>query len=58
MRYLIEYFIKFRSFVGRRVYYLLLLMLVVGFFEGIGVTLFLPVLQDGFGDDKLSKILL
>jgi len=57
MRYLIEYFIRFRRFIGRRIYCLLLLILLVGFVEGVGVTLFLPILQDGFGDDKLSRVL-
>ena len=57
MRYLIEYFIRFRQFVGRTIYYLLFLIMLVGFLEGVGVTLFLPILQGGFGDDKLSHIL-
>lgn len=32
-------------------------MFLIGIIEGIGVTLFLPVLQNGFGEDKLSRIL-
>jgi len=57
MRHIIEYFIRFRKLIGKKVYYLLTLMLVVGFVEGAGITLFLPILQNGFGDDKLSQIL-
>ncbi len=57
MRHLIEYFIRFKQFVGRRVYLLLVLIMAVGLTEGIGVTLFLPILQNGFGDDKLSRII-
>jgi len=57
MRYLIEYFVQFRKFIGRRIYYLLILTTLIGFAEGIGVTLFLPVLQNGFKDDKLSRAL-
>ena len=55
MRYLIEYFIRFRQLIGRKVYNLLALMFVVGFVEGLGITLFLPILQNGFGEDKLSQ---
>lgn len=57
MRYLVEYFIQFKRFIGKRVYYLILFMLAVGFVEGIGVTLFLPILKDGFSDDKISRAL-
>jgi len=57
MRNLIEYFVQFKKFIGRKIYYLLFLMLIVGFVEGIGVALFLPILQDGFGNDKLSQAL-
>jgi len=32
-------------------------MFISGFLEGIGVALFLPILQNGFGDDKLSQVL-
>jgi len=57
MRYLIEYFMRWRGFIGRRIYYLLALMMAAGFIEAASITLFLPVLQTGFGDDKLSRIL-
>ncbi len=57
MVYLIKYFIQFKKFIGRRVYYLLTLAFIVGFVEGLGVTLFLPILQNGFGDDKISKVI-
>jgi len=57
MRYIIEYFIRCKKFIGRKIYYLLALMMIAGFMEGISVTLFLPILQTGFGDEKLSKIL-
>ena len=57
MRYLIDYFIRFKRFVGGRIYVLLFLMLIVGLVESIGVTLFLPLLQNGFGDDRLSRAL-
>jgi subfamily B ATP-binding cassette protein MsbA len=54
---LIKYFRRISRFIGRKVYLLLVLMLVVGFIEGIGVSLFLPILQSGFGDDNLSRML-
>lgn len=57
MEDVIRYFRQFRKFIGRKIYFVLFLMLIVGFAEGVGVTLFLPVLQDGFGNDKLSQVL-
>ncbi len=57
MLYLFDYFVRFKRLVGRKVYYILALMFIVGFFEGIGITLFFPVLQGGFGDDRLSAIM-
>ncbi|MDB4349664.1 ABC transporter ATP-binding protein/permease [Omnitrophica bacterium] len=57
MRYLIEYFVQFRRLIGRKIYLLLSLMSVIGFVEGIGIALFLPILQNGFGDDRLSRAL-
>ena len=57
MRYLAEYFTRFKGFIGGRVYLLLLFMFIAGTVEGFGVALFLPVMQDGFGDDKLSLAL-
>ncbi|MFH0840021.1 MAG: ABC transporter ATP-binding protein [Candidatus Omnitrophota bacterium] len=57
MRYLFEYFRHFKAFVGRKVYYLFFLMLIAGFIEAVSITLFLPILQNGFGSDKLSKAL-
>jgi len=53
---LISFFKKFKKFVGNKIYYLLALMWVAGIVEGIGITLFLPILQNGFGGDKLSKV--
>ncbi len=57
MRYLFECFRRFKVFVGGKVYYLFVLMMIAGFIEAASITLFLPVLQNGFGTDKLSKIL-
>lgn len=57
MRYLFQYFMQFKRYVGNRVYYLLALTLIAGFMEGVGVTLFLPILNKGFGDDKLSGVM-
>jgi subfamily B ATP-binding cassette protein MsbA len=55
MGHLIRYFVKIRCFIGRKVYYLLAMMLAVGLMEGIGISLFLPILQNGFGEDGLSR---
>lgn len=57
MAYMIKYFTQFKKLVGSRVYYLLASMFIVGFVECIGVTLFLPILQKGFGDDRISQVL-
>ena len=57
MRYLVDYFSRFRTFIGKKIYVLMALILAAGFLEGIGVTLFFPILQDGFGDDKISRAL-
>ncbi len=57
MKRIIAYFGQFKRFLGNKLYFLLALTLLVGFFEGVGITLFLPILRQGFGDDKLSKIL-
>lgn len=54
---LIKFFNKFRKIVGNKIYYLLALIWIAGLAEGVGITLFLPIMQDGFGDDKLSKAL-
>jgi subfamily B ATP-binding cassette protein MsbA len=54
---LIRYFAKIKQFIGNKIYVLLFLMITIGFMEGVGITLFLPILQAGFGDDKLSRIL-
>lgn len=57
MRYIIEYFRRFRKLVGRKIYYLLVFVLISGSIEGVGIVLFLPILQNGFGNDNISKIL-
>ena len=57
MRALSAYFLQIRKFIGKRVYYLMALMLIAGFVESIGITLFFPIFQNGFGDDNLSKVL-
>lgn len=57
MRHLIKFFLKFRKWIGRRIYFILTLMLIGGFMEGIGITLFFPILQNGFGDDRLSRVM-
>ena len=57
MGHLIRYFMQFRKFIGKRIYYLFFFILVIGFFEGIGISLFLPILQNGFGEDRLSTAL-
>lgn len=55
MKHLSEYFRQIKNFIGNKVYALIFFMLIAGFAEGIGISLFLPVLQNGFGDDKLSQ---
>ncbi|MBU4376240.1 MAG: ABC transporter ATP-binding protein/permease [Candidatus Omnitrophica bacterium] len=57
MKNLILYFKQFKKIVGNKIYYLFASMLIVGIVEGIGVTLFLPILQNGFGQDRLSQVL-
>ena len=52
---LIKFFNKIKTLIGNRIYILIALVSIVGFVEGVGVTLFFPILQSGFGDDKLSK---
>lgn len=54
---LIKYLIQLQRFIGHKIYLVFALILIVGFFEGIGITLFLPILQNGFGNDRLSHIL-
>lgn len=53
----IRFFKQFKKFIGNKIYFLLALMWVAGLVEGIGITLFLPILQNGFGDDRLSRFL-
>jgi subfamily B ATP-binding cassette protein MsbA len=56
MRYLIEYFNQIRKFIPLlTILFIMLLIMVVGFIESIGIALFLPILQSGFGGDKLSQ---
>lgn len=57
MRYLVDYFKKLRRFIGRKVYVLLCLMAVIGFIEVVSMALLQPIIQSGFGDDKLSRVL-
>lgn len=38
-------------------YFLMVMTLIVGFVEGLGIVLFLPILQNGFGNDRLSLVL-
>ena len=54
---LIKFFNKFKGLIGNRIYLLLVLVAIVGFVEGVGVILFFPILQSGFGDDKLSQVI-
>ncbi|MBN1871991.1 MAG: ABC transporter ATP-binding protein [Candidatus Omnitrophica bacterium] len=51
----ILFFKQFKRFVGNRIYYMLGIVWFSGIVEGIGITLFLPILQNGFGDDTLSR---
>lgn len=57
MTSLIKYFIKVKKLVGKKIYILTVLTMLVCFVEGIGIALFFPILQNGFGEDKLSKVL-
>ena len=50
-----KFFNRIKRLIGNRIYILIALVSIVGFVEGAGVTLFFPILQSGFGDDKLSK---
>jgi len=54
---LIKFFSRIKQLIGNRIYALFALVAAVGFVEGLGVTLFFPILQSGFGDDKLSQVL-
>ena len=54
---LIKFFARIKRLIGNRIYGLLALVAIVGLVEGVGVMLFFPIIQSGFGDDKLSGIL-
>ncbi len=43
---IIDYFGTFRKFIGNKFFILLFIMVIAGFAEGIGITLFLPLLTE------------
>ena len=57
MANLIKYFSKIKGLIGNKIYVLMGLTMLVVLVEGIGIALFFPILQNGFGEDKLSRIL-
>lgn len=57
MSNLIKFFRQIKRLIGKRIYILFIMVSVVGVIEGLGITLFLPILQSGFGNDKLSRAL-
>ena len=57
MREFINFFKFFYKLKGRKVLYLLAVMIGAAFFETIGVSMFLPLLEEGTMDSRLGRII-
>jgi len=50
-----QYYNLFRRYIGRQLYVVMLLTIIASFVEGLGITLFLPLLQTAQGIDRGSS---